>query len=138
MLFWVILPLHLFFGNQVRESSKQVIQATWSTSIYHLKWWISRFRGIYRVLVASEGDGGGAWGLFFILLKGFRPLCNITKSSVLVLVGVLICLCILWLLLLILLLLLLLLLILFLILISFLLFLLLLEFLSNAVYCLFG
>ena len=44
---------------------------------------MSRFRGIYRALAASEA------GLFLILLKGLRPLCNVTRSSVLVAVGVL-------------------------------------------------
>ena len=79
MLCWLILPLQLFLRNQVRENSKQRIQAAWSTPIHHVKWWISRFRGVYRVLTASEGE------LFFILLKGFRPLCNVTRSSALLL-----------------------------------------------------
>ena len=83
LLFWLILPVELFLRNQVGESSKQGIQAAWSTPIHHVKWWISRFRGIYRALAASEV------GLFLILLKGLRPLCNVTRSSVLVAVGVL-------------------------------------------------
>ena len=83
LLFWLILPVELFSRNQVSESSKQGIQVAWSTPIHHVKWWISRFRGIYRALAASEV------GLFLILLKGLRPLCNVTRSSVLVAVGVL-------------------------------------------------
>ena len=85
---------------------------------------MSRFRGIYRALAASEA------GLFLILLKGLRPLCNVTRSSVLVAVGVLylplhfIIIVIFTVLL-----------ILLLMLISFLLFQFLLEFLSRAVYC---
>ena len=83
MLCWLISPLQLFLRNQVRESSKQGIQAAWSTPIHHVKRWISRFRGVYRALAASDGE------LFLILLKGFRPFCNVTRSSVLVVVGVL-------------------------------------------------
>ena len=83
MLFWLILQAQLFLRNQVGESSKQGIKATWSTLIHHVKWWISCFRGIYRALEASEA------GLFLILLKGLRPLYNVTRSSVLVAVGVL-------------------------------------------------
>ena len=83
MLCWLILPVQLFLRNLVVESSKQGIQAAWSTPIHHVKWWISRFRGEYRDLAASEGE------LFLILLKGFRPFCNVTRSSVLVIVGVL-------------------------------------------------
>ena len=65
------------------ESSKQGIQVAWSTPIHHVKWWISRFRGIYRVLAASEGE------LFLISLNGFWPLCYVTRSLVLVVAGVL-------------------------------------------------
>ena len=83
LLFWLILPIELFLGNQVGDSSKQGIQAVWSTPIYHVNWWISRFRGISRALTASEV------GLFLILIKGLRPLCNITRSSVFVAVAVL-------------------------------------------------
>ena len=83
LLFWLILPVQLFLRNQVGESSKQGIQAAWSTPIHHVKWWISSFRGIYRALAASEA------GLFLILLKDLRPLCNVTRSSVLVAVSVL-------------------------------------------------
>ena len=83
LLFWLILPVHLFLRNKVRESSKQGILAAWSTPIHHVKWWISCFRGIYRTLVVSEV------GLFLILLKSLRPFCNVTRSSVLVAVGVL-------------------------------------------------
>ena len=83
LLFWLILPVELFLRNQVGESSKQGIQAAWSTPIHHVNWWISRFRGIYRALSASEV------GLFLILLKGLRPLYNVIRSSVLVVVGVL-------------------------------------------------
>ena len=83
LLFWLILPVQLFLRNQVGESSKSGIQAAWSTPIHHATWWISRFRGIYRALTASEA------GLSLILLKGLRPLCKVTRSSVLVAVGVL-------------------------------------------------
>ena len=85
LLFWLILPVQLFLRNQVGESSKQGIQAAWSTPIHHVKWWISRFRGIYKepCLAASEA------GLFLIILRGLRPLCKVTRSSVLVAVGVL-------------------------------------------------
>ena len=83
LLFWLILPVQLFLRNQVGESSKSGIQAAWSTPIHHATWWISRFRGIYRALTASEA------GLSLILLKGLRPLCKVTRSSVLIAVGVL-------------------------------------------------
>ena len=83
LLFWLILPVQLFLRNKVGESSKQGIQAAWSTPIHHVKWWISRFRGIYQALKVSEA------GLFLILLKSLRPLCNVTRSSALVAVGVL-------------------------------------------------
>ena len=78
LLYWLILPVRLFLRKKVRESSKQGIQAAWSTPIHHLKWRISRFRGIYRTLAASEA------GLFLILLKGLQPLCDVTRRSVLV------------------------------------------------------
>ena len=132
LLFWIILPVQLLLRNQMGESSKQGIQVAWSTSIHHVKWWINRFRGIYRALAASEAR------LFLISFKGLRPLCNVTRSSVLVAVGVLylpvhfifviiiiiiiIVIIIVWL-------------ILLLLLISFLLFQWLLEFLSRAAYC---
>ena len=130
LLFWLILPLQLFLRNQVGESSKKGIQAAWSTPIHHVKWWISHFRGIYRALAASEA------GLFLILLKCVQPLCNVTRSSVLVAVGVLylpqhfIIIVII-----IIVVAIIVLLVLLLLLISFLLFQLLLEFLSRAVYC---
>ena len=133
-MFWLILPVQLFLRNQVRQSSKQGIQATLSTPIHHVKWTISRFRGIYRALAASEA------GFLLILLKGLQQLYNVPRSSVLVAEGVLylplhfiiiaiiiivvvavviIIVLLIWLLLL----------------MSFLLFQLLLEFLSGAVYC---
>ena len=74
-------------------------------------------------------------GLFLILLKGLQPLCNVTRSSALVAVGVLylplhfIIIATIFVVVIIALL------ILLLLLISFLLFQLLLEFLSRAVYC---
>ena len=90
LLFWLILPVQLFLRNKVGESSKQGIQEAWPTPIHHVKWWIhhvkwwiSRFRDIYRALKVSEA------GLFLILLKSLRPLCNVIRSSVLVAVGVL-------------------------------------------------
>ena len=59
----------------------------WTTSvlltIYHINWWISHFRGIYWTLTASEME------LFLILLKGFWPLYNVKRSSVLVVVELL-------------------------------------------------
>ena len=70
-------------------------------------------------------------GFFLILLKGLRPLCNVTRSYVLVAVGVLY----LPLHFIIIIVVIIVLLILRLLLISFLLFQLLLEFLSRAVYC---
>ena len=129
MLCWLVLPLQLFLRNQVGESSKQGIQAAWSTPIHHVKWWISHFRGIYRALAASEV------GLFLILLKGLRPLCNVTRSSVLVAVGVLYLPLHFIIIVIIIVVVIIVLLILLLLLISFLLFQLLLEFLSRAVYC---
>ena len=116
MLFWLVLPVQLFLRNQVGEISKQGIQAAWFTLIHHVKWWIGHFRGIYRALATSEA------GLFFILLKGLRPLyiclCILLLAIIIIFVVVIIVLSILLLLL-----------------ISFLLFQLLLEFLSRAVYC---
>ena len=53
-LYLLILPLWVFLRNQVGESSKQGIQAGWSTPIYHVKWWKSRFRGAFRTHTASE------------------------------------------------------------------------------------
>ena len=126
LLFWLIWPVELFLRNHVGESSKQ---AAWSTPIHNVKWWISRFRGIYRALAESEV------GLFLILLKDLRTLCNVTRSSVLVAVGVLylplhfIVIVIIFVVVIIVLL------ILLLLLISFLLFQLLSEFLWRAVYC---
>ena len=90
---------------------------------------MSRFRGIYRALAASEA------GLFLILLKGLRPLCNVTRSSVLVAVGVLYLPLHFIIIVIIVVAVIIVLLILLLLLISFLLFQLLLEFLSRAVYC---
>ena len=83
MLCWLILPLQLFLRNQVGESSKEGIQTAWSTLIYHINSWISRFRGVCRSLTASEGK------LFLILLKNFQSLFNITRSFVLVVVDIL-------------------------------------------------
>ena len=92
---------------------------------------MSRFRGIYRALAASEA------GLFLILLKGLRPLCNVTRSSVLVAVGVLYLPLhfIIIVVIIVAVVIIIVLLILLLLLISFLLFELFLEFLSKAVYC---
>ena len=131
LLFWLILPVELFLGNQVGESSKQGIQTAWSTPIHHVKWWISRFRGIYRALAASET------GLCLILLKDLRPWCNVTRSSLLAAVGVLYLALhlIIIVIIIIIVVVIILLLILVLLLISFLLFQLLSELLSRAVYC---
>ena len=68
--------LSLFLRNQLGESSKQGIQVTWSIPIHHVKWWISRFRGVYRNFIASGKSS------FWYYLKSFRPFCNITGSSV--------------------------------------------------------
>ena len=81
-------------------------------------------RGIYRALAASEV------GFFLILLKGLRPLRSVTRSSVLVAVGVL-CLPLHFIIIVVVITVLLILLLLFIIL----LFQLLLEFSSRAVYC---
>ena len=129
LLFWLILPVELFLRNQVGESSKQGIQAAWSTPIHHVKWRISRFRGIYRALAGSDA------GLFLILLKGLRPLCSFTRSSVLVAVGVLYLPLHFIIFIIVVVVIIIVLLTLLLLLISFLLFRLLLEFLLRAVYC---
>ena len=50
----LILLLWVFLRNQMGESSKQGIQVAWYTPIYHVKWWISRFRGAFRTHAASE------------------------------------------------------------------------------------
>ena len=57
---YVELTLTVFLRNQVGETFKQGIQAAWPTPIYHVKWWISHLRGVYRTLTASEME------LFFI------------------------------------------------------------------------
>ena len=74
-------------------------------------------------------------GFFLILLKGFRPLRNVTRSSVLVAVGVIYLPLHFVIIVIIIVVVIIVLLILLLLLISFLLFQLLLEFLSRAVYC---
>ena len=76
-------------------------------------------------------------GLFLILLKGLRPLCNVTRSSVLVAAGELYLplYFIIIVIIIVVIVVIVVLLILLLLLISFLLFQLLLEFLSRAVYC---
>ena len=53
LLFWLILLVQLFLRNQVGESSKQGIQAAWSTPIHHVKWWISRFRTYLKWWIIS-------------------------------------------------------------------------------------
>ena len=74
-------------------------------------------------------------GLFLILLKGPWPLCNVTRSSLLVAVGVLYLALHFIIIVIIIVVVIIVLLILLLLLTSFLLFQLLLEFLSRAVYC---
>ena len=77
-------------------------------------------------------------GLFLILLKSLQPLCNVTRSPVLVFVGVLylpLHFVIVVIIIVVVVVVIIVLLILLLLLISFLLFQLLLEFLSRAVYC---
>ena len=137
-MFWLILPVQLFLRNQVRQSSKQIIQATLSSPIHHVKWSISRFRGIYRALTASEAR------FLLILLKGLQPLYNVPRSSVLVAVGVLYLplhfiiiaiIIIVFVVVVVVVVVIVVLLIWLLLLISFLLFQLLLEFLSRGVYC---
>ena len=83
MIIITIVILINITGRVILEkSSGEEFQAS-STPIHHVKWWINRFKVMYRALAASEV------GLFFILLKGLEPLCNVTRSSVLVAVGVL-------------------------------------------------
>ena len=53
-LFSLLLPMQVFLRNQVVESSKQEIQASWSIPIHHIKWWIRRFGRACRTLAASE------------------------------------------------------------------------------------
>ena len=79
----LILPLWVFLRSHMRESSKQGIQAAWSTPIHYVKWWISHFRGVYSTLTACEVE------LFLILVKGLWPLYNVIRSSVLIAVRVL-------------------------------------------------
>ena len=71
----LILPLWVFLRNELGESSKQGIQAAWSTPIHHVKWWISRLRGAYRTHAASEVE-------FFVTLAAFG-LLYVTENSVL-------------------------------------------------------
>ena len=82
-LLLLLLLLQLFLRNQVGESSKQVIQAAWSTPIHHVKWWISRFRGVYRDLTASGGSS------FWYYLKAFGHSVMSQGAPLLVVVGVL-------------------------------------------------
>ena len=79
----LILPLWVFLRSHMGESSKQGIQAAWSTSIHYVKWWISHFSGIYSTPTACEVE------LFLILVKGLWPLYNVIRSSVLIAVRVL-------------------------------------------------
>ena len=65
------------------KSSKQRIWMAWSTPINQVKWQISPFRGTYRTYITSETE------LFVILVNSFRPLYNVTKSLLLVVLGVL-------------------------------------------------
>ena len=71
----LILQFWVFLRNQVGESSKQEIQAAWSTPIHNVKWWISRFRGAYRTHASSEAE-------LFVILAAFG-LLYVTESSVL-------------------------------------------------------
>ena len=77
----LILPLWVFLRNQVGESSKQEIQAVWSTFIHHVKWWISHFRGTGKTYAASEVE-------LFVILAACGSL-YVTESSILGAVGVL-------------------------------------------------
>ena len=77
----LILPLWVFLRNEVGESSKQGIQAAWSTPIHHIKLWISHLRGAYRTHAASEVE-------FFVILAAFG-LLYVTENSVLGAVSVL-------------------------------------------------
>ena len=65
----------MFLRNQVGQSSKQGIQAPWSTPINYLKRLIGRFRGACRTNAVSEVE-------LFVLLATFR-LLYVTESSVL-------------------------------------------------------
>ena len=77
----LILPLQASLQNQVGEISKQSIRAARSTLIHQVKWWVSRFRDIYRTYKASL-----EMELLLILVNGFHPLCNVPKNSVLIVV----------------------------------------------------
>ena len=70
----LILSLWVFLRNQLGESSKQGIEVAWCTPIHHVKWWISRFRGVCRTYAASEVE-------LFVILVALRPL-NVTESSI--------------------------------------------------------
>ena len=74
---YLILPLHVFLRNLLGK--KQGIQVSWPIPIH--QWWISRVRRIYRTLTAFEME------LFLILVKDFRPLCTVRRSSLLVNMG---------------------------------------------------
>ena len=63
----LILLIQVFLRNQIGESSKQGIQATWSTPIYHDEWWISCVRGTYRTHATFGVE------LFVILVNSFQP-----------------------------------------------------------------
>ena len=65
------------------ESSKQGIQAAWSNPIHHIKWWISRFRGVYRSLTASGGSS------FYCYLKAFYHSVMSQGAVLLAVVGIL-------------------------------------------------
>ena len=74
---YLILPLHVSLRNLLGK--KQGIQVSWPIPIH--QWWISRVRRIYRTLTAFEME------LFLILVKDFRPLCTVRRSSLLVNMG---------------------------------------------------
>ena len=79
----IIIIITVILEKSSGESSKQEIQATWSTPIHHVKWWISRFRGVYRDLTASGGSS------FWYYLKAFGHSVMSQGAPLLVVVGVL-------------------------------------------------
>ena len=72
----IIISITVIIEKSSGGDSKQGIRVTWPNPIDHVKWWISRFKIVYRGFTAS-----GA-GLSLMLLKSFRLFCNFTRNSV--------------------------------------------------------
>ena len=83
LLLLLLLLSQLFLRKQVGESSKQGIQVAWSSPINHVKWSISRFRGVYRDLTVSGGSS------FWYYLKAFDHSVMSQRAPLLVVVSVL-------------------------------------------------